>query len=77
MISKDKTGDRLLASIRKSKSGMAAGKAAAPSAENAVAGKSQTTMAVQASFAGTEPRRQSTETVAKDNYSLGRRVWPD
>ncbi|WP_455366627.1 hypothetical protein [Kaarinaea lacus] len=76
MTSKDKTGDKLVASVRKSKTGTVAqktserqnaGKQAAKS--NAPTARSEST-ARPASKAATNQDR-------KDSYSLGRRVWPD
>ncbi|MEZ5543535.1 MAG: hypothetical protein R3F42_16090 [Pseudomonadota bacterium] len=66
MTSKDKTGDQLVASIRKSKSGAVARKAAGRPA----AGKSARAPEPAATPAQ-GPAGQG------DGYSLGRRVWPD
>lgn len=72
MTSKDKTGDQLVASIRKSKSGPATRKAPP---RRSSGGKSTATAAIRAADepvmrAATKPRETS-------GYSLGRRVWPD
>ena len=68
MNSEDRTGNKLVASVRKSKTGTVAGKTTVR--QNAA----QTSARQKASVPAT------TATVSRDNkaiYSHGRRVWPD
>lgn len=71
MTSKDKTGDQLVASIRKSKSGPAARKAA----RRSPAGKPAATAAGRA--AKKPPTGATEKNRDVGGYSHGRRVWPD
>lgn len=71
MTSKDKTGDQLVATIRKSKSGAAARKTAVRSH----AGKPAAT--APARTAGPDARRAERPSGSRDGYSHGHRVWPD
>jgi hypothetical protein len=68
---KDKTGDRLVASIRKTRAGAAgktaAGAAAAPASER---------RAPQTRAAGAKEQAVQ-EAYSRDSYQYGRRVWPD
>lgn len=78
MTTKDKTGDQLVASMRKSKTGSVASKTAAPATkDNPAAVKPQTEAKPSATTAGTAKKRQQPGTRSRDNYSIGRRVWPD
>lgn len=78
MTSKDKTGDQLVASIRKSKTGTVSRKTADRSSADEANAKSKP----PAKSTSPAPKtRASTNSQAgklpKDPYSLGRRVWPD
>ncbi len=67
--SKDKTGDQLVASMRKSKTGAVARKTTSQrTPSNPPAATNQVTATNTAS---------DTKPVRKDGYSHGRRVWPD
>lgn len=68
MSETDKTGDKLVASIRKTKAGAAKPAQAAPA-------KTATTSKVQARKPATKSRRTAPANV--DPYTCGRRVWPD
>lgn len=65
----DKTGDQLVASIRKTKSGAAARKTDVPDTSETPAPAVQPAPVVKKS-----PVKKSTNT---NGYSSGRRVWPD
>lgn len=77
---KDKTGDQLVASIRKSKTGAATrstttrrapSKPAAPKADTAESKpEAQTTKPATVA-------KPKTASVQQDSYQSGRRVWPD
>lgn len=69
MTSKDKTGDKLVASIRKSKTGATTRKAESPSAAEPAA------KTAPAKAATSKPAAKSTQ--KNSGYSAGRRVWPD
>ena len=79
MTSKDKTGDKLVASIRKSKSGTVASKTSerlageSAARSNVPKTRSESTAATKKP-ASTVARNQQEQ---KDSYSFGRRVWPD
>lgn len=72
MTTNDKTGDRLVASIRRTKAG--AGKPAEPPAETASAAKATPAKTAKApakkAAAGSAGARSG-------NYQSGGRVWPD
>lgn len=68
MTSKDKTGEQLVASIRKSKSGEVARKTATPRTTRKPAAATSTRTAA---------RQATAEQVQQDRYHFGRRVWPD
>ena len=68
MSETDKTGDKLVASIRKTKAGAAKPAQAAPA-------KTAKTTRVRARKPATKSRRTATGNV--DPYTCGRRVWPD
>lgn len=68
MTSKDKTGDQLVASIRKSKTGPVAPRAKARGTTRKVTPRRTATIR--------ETWPKASETPA-DSYSYGRRVWPD
>ena len=68
MSETDKTGDKLVASIRKTKAGAAKPAQAAPA-------KTAKTTRVQARKPATKSRRTATGNA--DPYTCGRRVWPD
>jgi hypothetical protein len=65
----DKTGDKLVASIRKTKAGAAKPKQAAPA-------KAVKTRRVQSGKPAAKSRR-TTAAGSADPYSCGGRVWPD
>jgi hypothetical protein len=67
MTSKDRTGEQLVASIRKSKTGAVARKAAVASAAGKPAASSQARTTTK------KPAQRG----GADTYSAGRRVWPD
>lgn len=76
MNSKDKTGNKLVASIRKSKTATVGNKASERPASGDAAAKSKTPTA------GVGSTARSASSVAPkqaihNGYSLGRRVWPD
>ena len=87
MTSKDKTSDKLLASVRKSKTGTVARK----TSEQQNVGKSAAKSKAPTKSAPTKPKAptKSKAPAAKsasgaetnqnrdDGFSLGRRVWPD
>ena len=80
MSSKKKTGDKLVASVRKSKTGSVAKKTSQrPNAS--LAARPKAAAGGAAAKAGTGKTAASTTTatskVRKKGYSLGRRVWPD
>ena len=68
MSETDKTSDKLVASIRKTKTGAAKPAQAAPA-------KTTTTTRVRARKPATKSRR--TTTANADPYTCGGRVWPD
>ncbi len=68
MSETDKTSDKLVASIRKTKAGAATPKQAAPA-------KTARTNRVQRSRPAAKSRRTTPDNV--DPYSCGGRVWPD
>ena len=71
MSSKSKTGAKLVASVRKSKTGAVASKTSQrPDAGESKAKPKATTATRSASTTTTNQGR-------KDVYSFGRRVWPD
>jgi hypothetical protein len=70
MSETDKTGDKLVASIRKTKAGAAKPARAAPA-------KTAKTTRVQARKPATKSRPTVTATGNVDPYSCGGRVWPD
>jgi len=72
VTSKDKTGDQLVASIRKSKTGAVARKSAATSA----ASKPQSPARGSPRVTAAKPAKQEIRS-GSDPYSIGRRVWPD
>ena len=78
MSSKSKTGDKLVASIQKSKSGTAVRKTSQrPDADESDT-KSKATAARSApKAAANKPAITTTNQGRKDMYSFGRRVWPD
>jgi len=76
MTSKDKTGDKLVASIRKSKSGTVAGKNAESPAVSKPAAKS-TAPTTRSESTARPASTIATNQDRKDGYSFGRRVWPD
>ena len=69
MTGTDKTGDKLVASIRKTKAGAAKPVQAAP------ARSAKTTTRARTRKPATKSRRTATANV--DPYSCGGRVWPD
>ena len=69
MTSKDKTGEKLVASIKKSKTGEVARK----TAERSIGGASKSTTAKTRKPAATSRQDNGTN----DAYSSGPRVWPD
>jgi len=68
----DKTGDQLVASIRKTKTGAATRKTATP-------GTSEKQVEVEAEQNKSAARKpaQKKKPSTQDGYSSGRRVWPD
>ena len=78
MTSKDKTGDKLVASIRKSKTGTVASKTSQrPSADESAA-KPRTTTAKSVPTAATSKSATAEITQDRKNtFSHGCRVWPD
>jgi hypothetical protein len=68
MTNKDKTGDQLVASIRKSKTGAVTRK----HTERATAGSKAT-----AANARRQKTAKTSKTIQNSGYSHGRRVWPD
>lgn len=76
MTSKDKTGDKLVASMRKSKTGNVASKTAAPPVADA-ADKPRADPAVSGPVAGAAKQREQRKTTSQDSYTVGQRVWPD
>jgi hypothetical protein len=80
MTSKDKTGDKLVASIRKSKSGTVASKTSERPAGESAARSSNAPKTRSESTAATKKPVSTVATIQqdrKDSYSFGRRVWPD
>lgn len=86
MTSKDKTGDQLVASIRKSKSGAVTRKSgdndtasstdqSTPAAASATAAESAAP--ARARTSKPKPASKATTGTRQDGYSSGRRVWPD
>lgn len=75
MSTKKKTGDKLVASIRKSKTGTVARKTSErPDAVESTATKSRSPTSKPASKSDSTA---STNQVRKNVFSHGRRVWPD
>lgn len=76
MSETDKTGDKLVASIRKTKVGAAKPKQAAPAKTARTApAKTARTTGVQRGRPAAKSRRTTPDNV--DPYSCGGRVWPD
>ena len=82
MTTKDKTGDRLVASIRRTRAGAeGAGEtatSASPAPKKAAAKKAAPRKAAPANTA--KPARKRAEPkpdTGRDSYHSGRRVWPD
>jgi hypothetical protein len=75
MSSKSKTGDKLIASIRKSKTGTVARKTSErPDAAKSTAAKSKASTSSSASKSSSS----ASENQERQNiFSHGRRVWPD
>ena len=71
MSETDKTGDKLVASIRKTKAG------AAKPAQAAPARSAKPTTRARARKPAPKSRRTATATGNVDPYSCGGRVWPD
>ncbi len=78
MSTKSKTGAKLVASIRKSKTGTVASKTSErPDASTAAA---KPKAAANSSGSKTTANKQASKTVTqerKNSFSHGRRVWPD
>lgn len=74
MTTADKTGDKLVQSIRKTKAGAAAtaSKPSAPTTRK----KAQTRKA-STKAAAKPPVKRKTASAATDPYQAGQRVWPD
>lgn len=77
MMNKDKTGDRLIASIRKSKTDSVASKTATPAKNKPGAADPTPETTPPAPTAGAAKKRETDSSLSQDNYSIGRRVWPD
>jgi len=75
MSSKDKTGDKLVASIRKSKTGTVASKTSERPDARATTDKSKASTAKPA--AKVTPNQDVKNQGGKSLYSSRRRVWPD
>jgi hypothetical protein len=73
MTTKDKTGDKLVASIRRTKSGAGTGTTAAKTTAAAPAKKRASKRRVSAK---TAPAKQATAK-SGDSYQSAGRVWPD
>ena len=79
MSSKDKTGDKLVASVRKSKTGTVARKTSQRSDAGEAEAKPKST-ATRSALKATTNKSASTAKTSQErenNYSYGRRVWPD
>lgn len=77
MTSKDKTGDKLVASIRKSKSGTVASKTSQRPDADESAAKPKATTAKSSTAATRKSATAETEQDRKNTFSHGCRVWPD
>lgn len=77
MTSRDKTGDKLVASIRKSKSGTVASKTSQRPDADESAAKPKATTAKSSTAATSKSARAETDQGRKNTFSHGRRVWPD
>ena len=73
----DKTGEKLVASIRKTKAGAAKPEQAAPAKTAKTTGVPSKTARAQSSKPATKSRRTRTTRRNIDPYTSGRRVWPD
>jgi cytoskeletal protein RodZ len=83
MTSKDKTGDQLVASIRKSKSGEVSRK---NTKRRATSGRKKTSSARKTSTPASKAAKTTKDSsrvskveanVSSDSYSAGGRIWPD
>ena len=77
MSSKDKTREKLMGSIRKTKAGAGTGSRSEPdktSASQASVSRSAKSIAKRASRVTSDPQSR---TISPDAYESGRRVWPD
>jgi hypothetical protein len=77
MTSKDKTGDKLVASIRKSKSGTVASKTSQRPDADESAAKPKAATAKSSTAATSKSARAETDQGRKNTFIHGRRVWPD
>jgi len=79
MTSKDKTGDKLVASIRKSKSGTVASKSSERPAGESAARSNASKIRSESTAATKKPASTvaTNQQERNDGYSFGRRVWPD
>lgn len=77
-MNKDKTGDRLVASIRKSKTGGVVNKSAAPATMDEPSTTKPATKTIPTAATASDAKKHHPDsTRSHDNYSVGRRVWPD
>lgn len=80
MSTKSKTGAKLVASVRKSKTGTVASKTSQRPDANESKAKPKATAATRSASKTTTSKSASTTPTnqgRKDVYSFGRRVWPD
>lgn len=77
MTNKDKTGDQLVASMRKTKSGAVTRKTAARRSTRKPAKPAASRPAPARPAKAISTTAAEAEAVPQDGYSAGRRVWPD
>jgi hypothetical protein len=75
MTTKDKTGDRLVASIRRTRAG--AGKPAGKPAQRPVPARKPRAAAKKGATRPAQGGAAEKPDAARDNYRSGGRVWPD